>query len=348
MQTRKLIFKSLQISLGGFVAIGWLWYQHSRRKVVRTIVFPLAIAFSFMPWFISTKINTIYFLLWLFIFLVFLSNQTLLHFSKHETPALKIPWEISISGFLLIAFSFVAPSFFFTNYGFTSSIPVAQNKKLYYNQTIQPNEAKLIANFLKNVIDSTDPEIRYYRLHKSDSNFEINLVAENSTRNNDIFYLEMLQHTELKLNNQDYLDKPIRLFLTDAISGKNRSLSHQFLPADSLKLELLSLIPYQMTPNQIIYHNVAVTSGDLTILTQTLRRLKNYFPEHHKYDILFQRYRSRYVLKFFVPEQFWSNRTHIERYIEIGQYLEKSGLFQPVRIELIDRSGKRFRVPVRL
>ncbi len=331
-------------TLSGFMGWGFITSQIASSLWLQRLAIPIAIMLSLLPAAFPYQFLSSWFVL-LFVPLFFLLTLSSVQRYKGKVGSkVFIPHRIVFIGFILPIFSGLLPFLLYPNFKYSEKTKLSDGQTLFYHHSLAEAEVNTIAVFLQNLNDSVLKSLERINLNRAGAGYVLELVSSSVNSRTDLFLLNDILYLELKLNYQDVLKYPIHVVLANPVSGKKRFLSREFLPSDSLERELAALILHPLPAGQRLLVNVAVTKHELSIVKQALGRLKNYFPPQRKFDIIFTKFGNSYSLVFFVDTMHWRNTTQLERLRQVGEYIERSGIYREISVELVDKKGFRKKI----
>ena len=113
------------------------------------------------------------------------------------------------------------------------------------------------------------------------------------------------------------------------------------LPEKNNSKLLSDLQSYQINDFQTIYYNSSMPIEDVRIVGNSVQRLKGYFPDNQRIDIIFQNNGNNYSIKFFVPSNFWQEPAVVDRLKSTTEYIKNSGIEKPINLVLIDNQSHK-------
>jgi len=220
--------------------------------------------------------------------------------------------------------------------GYEKSVSINKSVVLHYSKEIHDSIPYKIAKTLQ----TND----FMGIHKKSDVF---LSLENNTYKLKILTIErsVLTNTRLNvqlagmenvLNDQIKPDKKIVIgfinwnMITEyALPHNSRSINPQSRILSKLKV-------FHVDHYHTVFYNNTMPVSDILKVGQSVKRLKSYFPQNQKIDIVFLNNGRDYSIKFFVMKDLWNDKATISELRESVTYFNDSGIGKKIRLMMVD------------
>jgi hypothetical protein len=185
-------------------------------------------------------------------------------------------------------------------------------------------------------------------LNESDSQYILKFIITDFNLLSDSTFLHDFNLFEKILNTNAKLDKKITIRFTNPMLTKTQNLPYVPInePTQTIEIpkpyeELSNLQRFQVNFFQTIYYNQTVPASDVEIIAESIRKLKTYFPENQKLDIVFTNDGDHYTTKFFIRPDVWDNFPFTDKLRSTIEYFKNSGIKKEIKIVIINNQDYR-------
>jgi len=218
--------------------------------------------------------------------------------------------------------------------GYEKEIIINENSVIHYNKEI--NEAvprQIVQLMTKNGFINPDLATEIF-LDIENNTYKLKFVKEDSILNfkDVVIGFNVL---ELKLNTNLKFDKEIVVEFTNEDLTKPIQLPRNAIDKKTAE-EIFRLKVYHIDDYHTIQYNQAMPLSEVKKIGEGVRRLKNYFPEKNKIDLIFLNKGSFYTIKMFVQKKYWDTPAILERSRSIVRYFKDSGVQKKINLMLVD------------
>ncbi|MDP4240920.1 MAG: hypothetical protein Q8904_15760 [Bacteroidota bacterium] len=219
--------------------------------------------------------------------------------------------------------------------GFEKKITINENAFLQYNKKIDEAIPTQIIQFMSKH-SYINPELTAEIYLTIENNaYKLKFVKEESILSDKEAILAF-NSLEMKLNSNLKLNKELVIEFTNEDLTKTFALPRGKDIVNKIAEEIFKLKIYDIDNFHSILHNKAMPFSELNIVSKVVKRLRGYFPEDKKIDLIFLNNGSDYTLKLFVLKQYWNMTSVSERGKWIVKYLNDSGIRKKINIMLVD------------
>jgi len=141
---------------------------------------------------------------------------------------------------------------------------------------------------------------------------------------------------EIKLNSTLNLDKKIIIGFTNNNLTKTFELPHGSDIINENAKRIFRLKTYEVNDFLIIQYNETMPISEVKKLGDAVKRLKNYFPENRRINMVFINNGTDYTFKLFLLKQYWNNPTELTRARRNVKYFNESGISKKINIMFVD------------
>jgi hypothetical protein len=185
-------------------------------------------------------------------------------------------------------------------------------------------------------------------LNEADSQYILKIVITDFNSLSDSAFLHDFNLFEKILNTSAKLDKKITIRFTNPMLTKTQNLQYVPIiePAQTIEIpkpyeELSNLHRFQVNFFQTIYYNSTMQVSEVKIIAESLRKLKTYFPENQKLDIIFTNDGNYYTTKFFIRPDVWDNFPFKDKLRSTIEYFKNSGIKKEIKIVIVNNQDYR-------
>jgi len=220
------------------------------------------------------------------------------------------------------------------NYG--KRININKNVILHYSKKIDESKSQKIAEIMKQsgFLEGSeradlffDEELMYYSLK---------FVIPDTSNLSEPIIISDFNRLKKYINHNLNFDKQIEILFTDAYLVNVFELPDSDESNLQVYEPMLHLQTYQINDFHTIYYNFNLPIEDIRIVGVAVSRLKGYFPDNHRIDIIFLNDDNNYSIKFFVSKSLWQEPAIIDRLKSTVDYIKDSGIDKPINLVLID------------
>jgi len=215
-------------------------------------------------------------------------------------------------------------------------ININKNVILHYSKKIDESKSQKIAEIIKKsgFLEGSaradlffDDELMYYSLK---------FVIPDTSNLSDPIVISEFNRLKKYINHNLNFDKQIEIFFTDSYLVNMFELPENEDLILQVYEPLLYLQTYQINNFHTIYYNLNTPIEDIRIVGVAINRLKGYFPDHQRIDIIFLNNCNNYSIKFFVSKNLWQEPAIVDRLKSTVDYIADSGIEKPINLVLID------------
>ena len=248
-------------------------------------------------------------------------------------------WQAAGYGFfgLIIIAAFIGIMIFsLPPEGYEKSLSVDKNVKLYFSKDVDELKTERIASVIKQSGFMEGSEGADLFLSNEKNFLRLKFVLPDMSVLSDTMFISNFNGFENFINYHLNLDKKIKIGFTDINLLESFELKEMEFDNPQGYEPALYLQPYQVNDFHTIFYNLSMPIEDVKKVESTVKRLKTYFPENQRIEIIFLNSEPNYTIKFFVAKNLWQDKGITDRLKSTVDYIKSSGIDKIINIVLID------------
>lgn len=222
--------------------------------------------------------------------------------------------------------------------GYEKEIKIDDKVILHYSKKIDEDQLRIVNLLLKQSGFFEEAQRADLFLSSNSNLLNLKLIIDPEVLSDSLIVSDFNKF-EKYLNYNMIGDKKIKLSFTNELLSEDYDMPDTANYQYSLEDELFYLHSYQISENHTIYYNVVTSLNDIQVVANSIRKLKGYFPEDNKVDIVFLNKGDNYIIKFFVAKELWYINAVTDRLKSTVEYIRKNGINKNINLYLIDNKG---------
>ncbi len=219
--------------------------------------------------------------------------------------------------------------------GYEKNLKVDKNITMYYSENIDKKVSEQIAAAINKSEFLAESEDVSIFLNTENDFYRLRFILNDNSLITDSNVILDFNRFEHYLNYNLNLDRKIEVGFTDDNLVQKFELEEIEINDEAFRNPLLNLLKHCINNYHTIYYNKSVSANDLLKVTETVKKLKAYFPENEPIDIIFVKSSSEYTIKFFVRKELWNDGGVSFRLNSTVDYIKYKGI-DKLNLVLID------------